>query len=418
MYPIAAVTTGSVSDETALLDALAAQAVAAGWSVDIDGDTRWFQSSGEDGLHNACFGLEVDPVNRFMYAYAATDIDRQSFQSATPRGYIHVDATATIATSRQSFWTARTIGEPIKYRSAVSLDGLIVLVEYLASGAVLQGVLGGGRLLSHYAGLYRHARGRIHSVTPGAGVATIVLDRDINPALRDMNGAGTAFPAGIAPQSLFFQALAGAGEGADFCGVERATIVPGTLALDGSGRTQFDVNTAVAASDSRLFTSTGRYASGRGAADIVGVTSDPNFAISVARAGTVIAGAGNELQVAWNAAGAQGAQNRFRPRNGRAEVFDVNDPAPQFGRSAWYPMMAVAVDANASVLGKTPQTRGTKLVGYVPHLALVASANAPDFSLFEVDHDSAQRWIIMRATETGLTPVAPLGGVWMVGPGA
>jgi hypothetical protein len=396
----------AVADEAALVTAISAMATAAGWSVTSAGTTPansvWYQSTGEDGLHNIVGGLLPDTTARRMSAFIAADLDAFGIVSGNVGGYTNDDAVA-VATPVQvqtnsAQWPQRDLGVSYRYIMAVNKNAIAVLVTYESGGNSAQGVIyigtsepSGARLLQV------QATARIASVGAGS-IGTqrlITLDRDIRRGLKD----GTAYPSDPYTQALQFQCVAaGVGDAPDFAMLERIPIVAGTLSAAGAPTTfEIDVSTGV-----KLAQPGGRYASNRGAGDLVRLSIEPNIVLCGASATS-----GNPFPsnsdlfcalTAWD--GYCGQRDGLHVTLANRHSVDVADhnPCEISNKTAYYPIYAVIRDIEGNLVNQVDGTvfKGFKNCGALHNLILIPNQNQPDLSFFRVSNDPARRYRIQE----------------------
>lgn len=308
-------------------------------------NTRWYQSRGESGDHNVVFGIcpITDSSRLRLMLFTASDLNTFGAtvgvsSLTTVAGHVNDDNTSVVNVSGASagprfshpqpggtaFNSGVTPREPtssIEFWACANKDRFILFEKYLSSNLPSQAVLAAGMLPTVLSNeLHKTARARIYSITNvGGTVWEVTLDRFINNAINDITMSD---PDPYATR-LFFQTVATSASeiasGTGYAQTQRVQIVPGSLTVDGNGRTVFRVD---AAAQVKLWATGNRYARatplgtilspGNGLGDIVSVTSDPNFAIALGRndGGAYINGTQTFMVAAWRN---NGGQRAFTP---------------------------------------------------------------------------------------------------------
>lgn len=410
-------TTGEAADETALLAVIDALATSAGLTVTVVGTKHIYQGTGEDGLRNICFAIDEVGTRQFQME-TGVDVDRWSIIGGSVDLFTNNDivgaATPAHATTTTN-WDARDLVSTYRYSITASKDGLSGLIRFISGGQPAQGILLGQPAYSHADRLLAQAGAKIASVGAGSSGSQrlITLDRDITAALTE-------------GQTIFFQPVADATMPAsDFAQVERAEILAGTLATPG-GVTAFEVTVDKTLGTSKLFLSSangGRYASNRGAGDIVRLCAEPTIVMCAADdsgIGTTFNGANNTALASWDRFGGQNADLDVYVGH-QSETFE-NDAAPMAmnGQHGFWPAYVTMNDTEDGVLSGAT-TAGLGTVGVLPHLAFIADNAIPDFALAEIDWDSNRRYCVMEVSGSnglGLPTGCPTGdAAWAHGPG-
>ena len=419
-----------VADEAALVSAISALATATGWTVISAGTTPansvWYQSPGEDGLHNIVGGLLGDTTVRRVSGFTAADLDTFGIVGANVGGYTNNDA-AGVATPVQSQtdtaasdWVVRDIVSGYRYIAVANLNAIAVLVTYEAGGNSAQGFIYigttepcGARLLQ------TQAKARIASVGPGSIGAQrlITLDRDITLPLKD----GTQYPVDPYTQALQFQCVASAPVDApDFAMLERIPIVAGTLSAPGVN-TSFEIDVTTGA---KLAAAGGRYDLLRGAGDLVRLMTEPNttwVGASVTHS-IVFNRTTNNSIAAWDSYCGQAAKLDIVGSNQQSNDVQQHNPCEISNKSGYYPIYAVQYQIETGLVAQ-PDYEGMKNTGALFHTIIVPEQNQPDLSFFRIAGDPARRYRTQEylggAAEGLATPIEfyqfacwAIGGGW------
>jgi hypothetical protein len=418
-----------VPDEAALVSAINTLATAVGWTVVSAGTTPansvWFQSPGEDGLHNIVGGLLPNTTTRQVSGFTASDLDTFGIVGPSVGGYTNNDV-AGVATPVQSQtdtaasdWAVRDIVSGYRYIAAINLNAIAVLVTYESAGNSAQGFIyigttepSGARLLQ------TQAKARIVAVGPGSiGAQRLVtLDRDITLPLKD----GTLYPADPYVQALQFQCVAaGLPDAPDFPMLERIPIVAGSLSPPGVP-TSFEIDVTIGV---KLAAVGGRYDLLRGAGDLVRLMTEPNTTWVGASAvgGVVFRGGWNNSIAAWDSYCGQGPKLDIVGYNEQSYDIQEHNPCEISGRSAYYPIYGVQYD-NQTALVPQPDSEGLKNVGALFHSIIVPEQNQPDLAFFRLAGDPARRYRTQEylggASEGLATPIGiAQQGCWAIGGG-
>ena len=441
MIPIAATGTttggGAGVDELQLLDAMQTLWESAGITT-VEGvlatdDIRWFQSPGEDGMHNIVCGIERDGVssNRIQ-AYTAVDFNTTVMNGVTgltaQTGYTNNDAggatahvTSATGTTPFTSWAARTNATAYAYAMVCNKDGIACWGDYTSSGGDSQFFICLGRTIAHTRGLYQQARAKVATVGAGtsANQRLITLDRDILAALKDNGTVGSPFPSDTFVQSLFFQTVEDDAivAACDFAKTERAAIVADTLENSG-GVTRFEIVVDKAVTTTKLFgtaaTTDDRYSARATecAGDIVAVHAEPTVAVCGGGAGGTIAiftGTANNSIVMCDAWGGQAARIDVILSNRRTATETNTDPDKVTLHNNWFHMNAVVNDLVTGIPVQANE-EGRKIVGHLPNAIMTVKddTSPQSFSTYTIDHDMSRTYYVMaRISPNGLA--APSG---------
>lgn len=427
---IPSVVYGTAADETALAVAIQTLAAANGFTVTAAGTTpansRWFQSSGEDGCSNIVFGIIPDAVARTMRAFTAADLDTAAVVSASVGGYTNNDsvAAATRVQAQTSLsWAARdNPSSSYTYAIVANRDGVSGMVVYVSGGVAAQGFFCFGKTAA-VSGRFFQTQAKARIATVGAGSIgaqrLVTLDRNITAMLKDTGAGGLTYPNDPTQQLLFFQCVAGTG--ADFAQVGRRQIVPGTLATVG-GVTRFEIN--VAQASSKLFGAGQRYANNNGANDIVRMMAEPTIAICGAATANTQPFAGTATCLAaWDGYGGQGSAITFLLANENTTDTASETPDPLVNRAPYYNMYAL-INVAVTALPAETNSESYKNIGRIPHAILLPNMSQGNFAFFRIDSNAARRFRVLSKGLTGLgLPSAINGGGsgtsqgYAVGPG-
>lgn len=418
------VETGVAATETALIARIAAVAAAAGWTTWTAGTTPagavYMRSSGEDRTSHIVGGFASTTLGR-MQAITGADVDTLAIVSANTAVYTNNDAAGVanrvqaITPDSASNWVTRTASS-YTYALAAGRDFIAVVCSYSAGGAAAQGVLYLGKV-EPCMGRYEETYAKAFIASVGAGsIGTqrlITLDRNITYFMKDL----ASWPGDVATSvTMFFQAIATSGaDTPDFAMVQRIPIVSGTLATVG-GVTQFEINVAGV----KQAAAARRYASNRGAGDVVRMMTEPTIAVAGAASGGTAPWTFGSLSAlsAWDGFGGQRASlwvwlaNAYGAEEGSSDPVRSNALLVPF-------RIYITHRVNETGLITQANNEGLKCTGVLPGLYIFSNNANPNFSLLQIDAQATQRYrIISQAAGIGLgVPQDWTAGTFGVGPG-
>lgn len=416
----ATVTTGTAANEAALITAISTAWGLRGGTVVTTSGITWMYSSGEDGYSRVVFGLE-DNSGRIR-GYTGSDMDLGDIVGSGVRGYNYKD-TATAGpgiyatTSTSATWDLRTGAVPYSYALAVTLDGVACVAIYESGSAVKsQAIIAGGKLLPCPGKQYlAFAKSRVASVdnsTPSAPVLT--LEDDLSAFLKAPSAANEGvYTAG---GRIWLQAIQDTDPDANEIGMCMSAL---PTAISGT-----DIILSTASGVKLLTATTGRYATGQGAGDLVRLLPEPNFALcfagtlsEVALTGTSGAGIITSDRYGGQLAGTSSQMN-FDIHNELATDHADGGSIPETGGRTYYHLYAYCNAYQDAIMGHTAD-EGNGTLGYIPNLIVLPDASLPDFSIYQIDGDVNRQYVcfspIVRPSAK-LTATDTL--IWGVGPGA
>lgn len=399
--------------EQAIIDYIAAQVAPAGWTVVVTAGQTYFLSVGEDSCSRIVGGLETTGT-RQIRALNCADLDQDAIVAGSVLGYTNNDAAGVGSPvqnpTNSAAWTSRLAATDVQLSLHADLDSISLLASYTSTSGSGQMAIYIGKVRGRGDWIERWGRAKILSVGPGsdANHRLFTLDRNINLVLKN----GAVFAGDLSPVSqLFYQTVSGPGMLLGEFGLTQMQDLASNLVapnpvigVDGSGRTTYEADVTGV----KLFAPGGRYASNRGAGDLVRLHPDPT--ICAAGAGTNAAqfsGTNQAILASWDGQGGQGTGIDVYWDNLRSDDALLHDVSPSNNLATTYSIRCVLRDYRDGLIGQ-PKKEGERDVGTLIGFCCYPGSSVANFATLRKDGDPSDTYSVLK--QTGVTGLRAPGG--------